>query len=208
MGVKIASSIWNIVFRENSGGNPRRFSLLRPKFLNSKYYTLNTGFTLIELLVTVAILGTAGVIAANMFFQTLKGVSKAEIEKIVKQEGDYTISVMERMIRNSKNVVDADSVCDDSDRANITITNQDDSTSFFECAGSGDNAHIASNSARLTSNKVRVSSDCNSFVKCTQLGSAPPVLEIKFNLSQAGSPTRPEEQASVNFQTTVSLRNY
>jgi len=55
---------------------------------------------------------------------------------------------------------------------------------------------------------VAVSSFCNSFIACTQSGSKPPIVVIDFSLSQAGSSTRPEEQASVDFQTTVSLRNY
>lgn len=168
----------------------------------------DTGFTLIELLVVVAILATVGVVAANMFFQTLKGASKAEVEKRVKQEGDYAISIMGGMIRNAKDIEEVFPwVCDGSNRPNITIRSQDDGITLFECSGGGDNARIASNSARLTSTRVRVSSDCN-FIKCTRTGSTPPMIEIKFSLSQVGSPTRPEEQAQVNFQTTVSLRSY
>lgn len=161
------------------------------------------GFTLIELLVVVAILATVGVVATNMFFQILKGASKAEIEKMVKQEGEYAISVMERMIRNAKSVK---SDCDASFHHVILMKNQDEGITAFECI-TGD-AYVASNSARLTSDKVAISSDCNQFVRCTQTGSSPPVVEIDFDLSQRDSSPRPEEQATVKFQTTVSLRSY
>lgn len=169
------------------------------------------GFTLIELLVAMAILATVGVVTTNLFFQTLKGTTKAELLKGVKQEGDFAISIIEKMIRNSKNIEEAfpenpSWSCDGSDRPDIKITNQDNSTTIFNCSMTGSDTYIASNSARLTSNKVRVSS-C-SLIRCTRSGSAPPVVEIRFSLSQLGSPARPEEQAAVNFQTTVSLRNY
>lgn len=165
---------------------------------------IKRGFTLVELLVVVTILATVGVLATNMFFQILKGASKTEVLKRVKQEGNYALSVIEKMSRNALEVEDMKSVCDGNYRSSLTIKNQDEATTSFSCTGTT----IASNSADLTSSQVRVSSDCNQFIKCTQTGSAPAVVEIKFSLSQAGSPTRPEEKASVDFQTTVSLRNY
>jgi len=160
----------------------------------------------------VAILATVGIVAANMFFQTLKGSAKAELVKQVKQEGDYAISIMEKMIRNAKSV---ESTCPSTGviGSSIMIKNPDEGITTFECTGSGDDTHLASSSAiatvtRLTTNKVKVWSDCGQFVRCTQSGFSPPVVEIKFSLSQPGSPARPEEQATVDFQTTVSLRNY
>lgn len=186
----------------------------RPKYCipHTAYHIPGTGFTLIELLVVVAVMAIMGVVTANLFFQTLKGATKAQLLTEIKQNGDYTLSLMGKMIRNAKNIEETfpenpSWKCDSSNRPDIKITNQDGGTTYFNCTGSGDNTHIASNAARLTSSRVRVSSDCN-LIKCTRTGSAPPIVEISFSLSQLGSPTRPEEAAAVNFRTSVSLRTY
>jgi len=165
---------------------------------------IKKGFTLIELLVVVAIMGTVGVMVSNLFFQTLKGSTKAELLKTVKQEGDYAISLMERTIRNAK-AVESACVVGGSVVSSITVTNQDDTSTSFECDAG--NTKITLDGSDLTSSAVVVSG-CNSFITCTRSGSTPPIVKISFSLSQAGSSTRPEEQASVDFQTTVSLRNY
>jgi len=149
-------------------------------------------------------MGTVGVMVSNLFFQTLKGSTKAELLKIVKQEGDYAISSMERTIRNAK-AVESACVSGGSTASSITVTNQDDTLTSFECDVG--NAKITLNGADLTSSAVVVSG-CGSFITCTQSGSTPSIAIIRFSLSQADSSTRPEEQTSVSFQTTVSLRNY
>jgi len=172
------------------------------------FVTLPPGFTLIELLVVVAILATVGMVTATAFFQALKGASKAELTKQVKQEGDFAISVMERMIRNAKSVD-----CTGSFGDSLRITNQDGNQTTFHCCSvssliASESGTLTCGEARLTSSKVVVSSYCNQFIRCTQTGSAPPVVEIRFSLSQLGSSARPEERASMDFQTTVSLRTY
>ncbi len=62
------------------------------------------GFTLIEILMVVFLLGIIVVIGSNLFFSILKGASKAEITKEVKQNGDYALAVMERHLRNASSV--------------------------------------------------------------------------------------------------------
>jgi len=163
------------------------------------------GFTLIELLVVVVVMAVIGTTVAGLFFQTLKGSTKATVIKEVRQNGDYALSVMEKMVRNAREVV---SDCNGAPAASLTIKNQDNNQTTFACEAVKIASNSAANSAALTSAKVRVSSDCANFFTCTKDGSSPPLVEIKFSLSQAGSPTRPEEQASVDFRTTVSLRTY
>lgn len=164
------------------------------------------GFTLIEIIVVVGILGIIMVMGSNLFFSILRGSTKTKTLQLVKQNGDYAISVMGRMIRNARSVSGSES--------SITIVNPDGMPTAFSC---GDidippdgNAEIASNSARLISNEVKVSSNCSNVFSVTtgEVGARPNVVTINFTLSQAGVTTRLEEQASVNFQTTISLRNY
>ena len=170
-----------------------------------------SGFTLIEIIVVVGILGIIMVMGSNLFFSILRGSTKTKILQLVKQNGDYTITVMSRMIRNARSVSGSGSA--------ITIVNPDGNTTTFNCCGATPNFLIASESgtlscenARLTSSEVKVN-DCSAVFTVT-LGEAevrPAVVKINFILSQvsqAGVTPRLEEQASVNFQTTISLRNY
>lgn len=163
-----------------------------------------TGFTLIEMIVSVAILGTVGLISSRIFFMTLRGAGKADIIREVKQNGDYALTVMERMVRNSIGVT---SVCDGTTGNSLTIKNMDnDQTTFSLTSG-----QIASQSATptgngtLTTNKVMVSG--LSFTCLRTLGK-PDVVNISFSIVQAGTGAGPEDLSSLNFQTTVSLRTY
>lgn len=152
------------------------------------------GFTLIEILVVIGIFGILAVIGTSMFFSILKGSTKTRVLAEVKQNGNYAISVMGRMIRNAKSIESCPG-------SSITIENQDRDSTTFSCSG----GRVASNSAYLTSDKVAVT-NCTNVFTCN-LGVSPNVVTIDFTLSQAMG-TRAEETAQVDFKTTVSLRTY
>lgn len=159
-----------------------------------------TGFTLVEILVTIGILGIIVVVASNLFFSLLKGSMKTKTLQTVKQNGTYAISVMERMIRNARGIETCTSAM-----KKIKITNPDMRTTEFDLTG----PQIASNSGNfLTSNEVKVESSKVNQFDCVPGNGKPAVVTIQFSLSQAALANRPEEEASVTFQTTVSLRNY
>jgi len=177
-----------------------------------------SGFTLVEILVVVGILGIIAVVASTIFFTTLRSAGKTKVLTTVKQNGDYTLSVMERLIRGSQEVVtNTDNKICESGMNYLKFKRADGSTIEFGCLEEGAaNGRIASNSARLTSSKVKVDScsfDCSCpavFPNCTAEGAKfyPKTVTIKFTLSQVGAAVRPEEEATINFQTTVSTRNY
>lgn len=165
---------------------------------------MKKGWTLIEILVVIGILGVIAIIATNLFFSILRGSTKTRVLTEVKQNGNYAINVMERMIRNAEK----DSLRYDAGEGKwIEIKNPDGGTTLFTCPDS--NNMIASNGASLTSNKVRVEDCTSTFTVAPGVEDVrPPAVTIDFTLMQAGTTTRPEEQASVNFKTTVILRNY
>ncbi|MCX6726103.1 MAG: type II secretion system protein [Candidatus Shapirobacteria bacterium] len=168
------------------------------------------GFTMIEILVVIGILGIIAVIGSNMFFTTLKASNKTKVLATVKQNGDYALSVMGRMIRDSQKVITnsetPNKICEIG-MNKIKVKRLDGSEIEFSCDQEGTvNGNIASNSARLTSSEVKV--DSCSFDCSTKGEFYPQSVVISFTLSQATVTTRVEEQALVNFKTTISVRNF
>lgn len=156
------------------------------------------GFTLIEILVVFGILAIISVVASNMFFAVLRGTTKTKSMQLIKQNGDYAISLMVRMIRNARSISTYTP-------SSLTIINPDGGTTIFSCV----NNVITSNSASLISTEVKVVSCIAVFtVTDGEPGISPDTVAIDFDLSQVGVTDRPEEQAQVKFKTTVSLRNY
>ncbi len=164
------------------------------------------GFSLIEVLIAMGILVTVGSVAMVVFFTTLRGATKSDVIREVKQNGEYAISAMETMIRSSQSVESIGSGCSSSNGclgsgSCIKILNPDNQYTVFSLSGT----QIASTGGNLTNNKVRASG--LSFT-CSQPPGAPPIVTVSFTLTQATSTTRVEEQASIPFKTTISLRNY
>lgn len=59
------------------------------------------GFTLVELLVVLAILVTIGSIISAILYSAFRGSGKATTTEIVRQNGDYAMTQMTKLIKNS-----------------------------------------------------------------------------------------------------------
>lgn len=160
------------------------------------------GFTLIEILVVIGILAIIVVVGSTSFFNLLKGSTKTRTANLVKQNGNYALEVMGRMIRNARGI----SAYDEVEGKEITIENPDGFVTTFTCRD--DESDIASNGASLISSEVKVKSCASVFdVVRGETGLQPDVVTINFTLSQAQEDVRPEEEVSIVFKTTVVLRN-
>lgn len=173
--------------------------------MNKKYEIREYSFTLVELLVVAAIVLLIIGVVSNLFFSALRGATKTTIINEVKQNGDYALSVMERMIRNAASLNSP--TCPFSSSSNIVITNPDNYQTTFACP-SPPNVRIASNSSYLTSDKVAVSG-CS--FTCFKPTSSSAMVKITFSIHQpppsAGVTLRPEEKISINYETSVVVRN-
>lgn len=178
---------------------------------------VSDGFTLLETLVAISIAATVGVLITQVFFTTVKSNTKTEILKEVKQNGDFALAIMERMIRNAYSVVStctAGTTTSDS----IQIRNPDGTTTTFGCAFDSSVARIASTSGTgvttyLTSNGVTLggtscaAADNSLEFTCTRIADFSSRIGISFTLNQKGAAASQQESASVTFQATVSPRN-
>lgn len=165
------------------------------------------GFTLIEMLITISIVCVLAVIASGFLLSSISGSGKAEIGKEVRQNGNYALNVMQKMILNSKIIT-----CPTPPAPNvgkeIDVTDINGELTKFICDDTEPNYKISSVSASsydLTGSNVAVSF-CN-FV-CDVTPGRPSLVDIEFTVNQKGDSLRPNEKASINFKTEVMTKNY
>ena len=158
------------------------------------------GFTLVETVVVVFLLGLIVAVSGSLFFAILKGASKAEVVKEVKQNGDYAMNFMIRTIRNAQSIQSCEA-------SSLTIENSDQSSTTFYCLIEDSVTKIASGSSALTNKTVTAGSPCSLSFVCQEMD--PPAVTISFTLFQKGAVgQRVEETAQSNFRQTVQLRTY
>lgn len=165
------------------------------------------GFTLIEMIVVVAILGIILVTLSSTLFSILSGSSKSEVANIVKQNGEYVISVIDQTVRGGRDIVVSP------DGSSITVVNPDGNGTTTQIACVADRFELTKTSSptisdqRITSDKVAVS-DCNVFTSIDTIDNNPPGVSVNFELSQSAVAGKASEQSRQRFQTTVFLRVY
>lgn len=169
------------------------------------------GFTLIELIIAVAIIAGLGTVLVQVLFTTTRSSTKVERLTDVKQGGDYALNVIERMVRNARELT-ATCTSAGSTQSSVTITNPNNYQTTFTCQMDGTVARIASVSSTptqfLTSSSVTLGASCDNALVflCTSIDTSKS-LKITFRLSQKGTPVDQFEKASTAFQTSIGLRN-
>lgn len=165
------------------------------------------GFTLLEIMVSVGILGIVSVLVAQSFFSSVRSNTKVEILKEVKQNGDFALDTMVSRIRKARTVT-----CDSATQ--LTVTNPNSSVTTLGCVVDAGITRIASASATtdyLTSSDVTIGgTDCSGstlVMSCTSTSGVPTRVDIAFTLTSTTSSPDAIDQGSVDFATSVSLRN-
>lgn len=161
----------------------------------------NKGMSLLEILVVVAIFSILGVIITRSVLLTLRGSRKSETQVKVRENINYSLTVIERQLRNADSIVE----CPNSDTTKIDYIDDAGSASSFSCQGVGGNdSYVASASARLTSDEIEITA-C-SFV-CTEGTSAnPPSVDISINAMDVNAVGI--ENTQVTTSTKIFLRTY
>lgn len=176
------------------------------------------GLTLVEALIAIAIFAIFTLLINSIFINVLRGATKQESLKEVKQSGDVALVTMTNQIREAVSMTVPPSMlpgesdeCTTTDRDRVAIVNTVGDTIEFRVLNvSGLNrlAAVSSsgNTDYLTNSMVRVT---NFRVSCEDSGINPLVtiedltIEHVNNIEQ---PNRAEEHASLTFTTTVGLR--
>lgn len=190
----------------------------------------NNGFTLIEIIVVFGILALIGGLTSDLFASVLKGANKANTVNEIKQNGNYALNYIERVVRNSASVVS-----DPADTLNLVVSDKDGKCIKFTirektegvangeidvfnapfCAYDNDGNYddgttFIGAGKTLTNNDpfTGVSLVDGSFA-VSAVGGNPTTVTVTFTLSQGErANSRNDYQALESFQSFISLRTY
>jgi prepilin-type N-terminal cleavage/methylation domain-containing protein len=184
------------------------------------------GFTLIETIVVVAVIGITLPVLIVIILSLMRMQLKINRLSQVKREGDYVISLLQSSIKDRAvsihsglPVNDSTEICKDAP----SFSDSDSSLYFLDKSNKwfgyiiGSNS-IASDSSsfispiNLTSEKILI--EDFSFTCSKNEAYSPPFVTLSFNICYdvdglgSCNSTRPEEDASLHYQSRIKLRNY
>ena len=159
---------------------------------------MKNGFTLIEILVVVIIFATVGLLSTRAILLSVQGSKKGSSSVTVRENLNYSFSVIERLVRNANKIISCIS-----SPPTITYLDEKDVSTTFTCVTSGSDKYIASGSARLTSSEVVITS-CD--IVC-DLTSVPPSVTIDVTAKDV-STLSTKESAQISISSKILLRTY
>ena len=170
---------------------------------------MKKGFTLLELLAVVGILGFVLIAVTQLLGSTLAGSGKSNSLQIVKQNGQFALSTMSRLVRLAKSVTP----CSGSNLQFVVSENNIDVIYIFQI----DNFQIDNQRLKktrdagtpvesfVTDNQVQVTDFTCNFT--SGFAGTPAVVDLSLTISKSGLSVE-NSVVSTTFNTSVSLRTY
>lgn len=182
---------------------------------------IEKGFTLVELLAIIVVIVIVGMILTSILGSSLRGTVKTKTMERIRQNGNYAISQIAKMIGYAKSfdgisingttyftncvqtvLPDPTPTPTPASYQYVKITAFDSQQTVFSCAQST----IASNSSSLIDQSTITVSSCS--FTCSQLNfSDPPVIDLTLTLSNKTEAGFSENTVSIPFQTSIKMRN-
>lgn len=164
----------------------------------------NRGISLMEILVVVTIFGALGIIVSSSIILTLQGSKKSEGVVAVRENLDYSLSIMERQIRNADSIPDSD--CPGASPYVLNYFDQDNNKTSLSCQMGSSDSFVASGSGnlRITSPKVIIT-DCS--IVCTR-GNPPNPSYVDITLGAKSASSTGAQSSSATVSTRIYLRTY
>jgi len=160
------------------------------------------GYTLIEMLVVVVAFAVLGIMVLQTLAMSLRGSKKGENIVRVKENVDHAISVIDRSLRNAKQL---GTPCG----GNVVnyIDEYGNTNARFRCITDASGTYIASGAAdlRLTNPNEVTITNCTVFT-CVSNPNGPDYVEVRIDAS-ARNVTN-VEGATYTSTTQILLRNY
>ena len=157
------------------------------------------------MLVAISLFVIIATVSAQSLGSGLRSSKKTESIGVVKENVDYAMSTMERILRNAREF-DCTAA---QPRNRLDYIDEFGRDVYFSCLPSGTSNFIASNSAtvRLTSPNLTRVTNCALVFNCTDgIGGLPDSVIININATHVSATAA--EGATVTSTTRVVLRNY
>ena len=156
--------------------------------------------SLLEVLVVITIFAVLGLLVTQSIILTIQGSKKSESVIRARENLDYSLSTIERQIRNANSVTP----CPNTDTTVINYLDQDGTASSFSCVNTGSNgSYIASGSAHLTGDAVKITACSFNCIPGTEAN--PSYITIDLTVKEASVSGI---QSNVSASTQIYLRNY
>lgn len=152
-----------------------------------------------ELMMVVSITAVIVVTVTGLFFRSLRGGAKTDTIATVEQNSQYVLALMERFIRNAKEVNNVGGLPCPSTGQTVTLIGWDGGTTQFSLSS----GRIASNSTPLSADNVLVE---NLTFECVRDEGVPDQIVIDFDATRSDVGTG--FVTSTHFETKVALRNF
>lgn len=179
------------------------------------------GFTLLEIVIAIGIVALLVVVLSQSFITTTRTNIKTNLMNTIKQDGDYAMETMSRLIRGAKGVPTG-YTCR-STQETLRVTNLDDTTIEFGCDAPSGVARIyyqvdSNPKNYITGTNVTLrdfsslATDCSGSpiqFTCTEYQDLRKhhTVKIKYQLSQMQNTAIPSDTASMTFESSVTMRN-
>ncbi|MBI5356873.1 hypothetical protein HZB78_04695 [Candidatus Collierbacteria bacterium] len=162
---------------------------------------IRKGFTLLELLVFVSLVGLILIGITQVLGATLAGSGKSQSMQQVKQNGQFAMSTLTRLLRQANEVT----VCGAGQLDFSVLENGSTATYRFETNSLRIRKTYNSIQSWVTDDNVEVTGFSCSL---TSSGNGQPgIINLSFNVSKPGLSVE-SIIANINFKDSVSLRNY
>jgi len=109
------------------------------------------GLSLIEILIVITIFAVIGLLSTRSVFLTLRSAKKSDSMIRVRENVNYSFSVIERQLRNAESIT-----CPNPSFNRLDYISLEGTATSFACATSGQDKYVASGSGRLTSSDITV----------------------------------------------------
>jgi type II secretory pathway pseudopilin PulG len=183
------------------------------------------GFTLMETIIVIGIVGLIIPVIFSVIYSILRQQTKVYILSQIKREGDNALNIISTLIRNNAVSIhsgppnDNNRVC-----STVELNNyeSDNGTNFYFLDKSNEwfrfylrsynQVYKISSQSSVLNATTELTSFSNSqitnFVISCEGESVltPPIVSISFTVEQPEESERPEETASLNYQTKIKLR--
>lgn len=164
-------------------------------------------FTLMEILVYVAVLAILVSAVSSYFLWTTRSNAKARAMREVADNARRAMEQMTYEIKEAKSIYTPTTTANQLSLETAKYLPTGETTSYIDFYLCGTQLCLkkeSQNPIALTSDRVKVSNIVFSQVVTSNV----PSIQINLKIDYKTSATRPEYQASINLQSTVSLRSY